>query len=379
MLLFVHVGGLFLLFLNFNKNYLLVESRWSTTTRKPTTATTTMPAPCYMPHECSWLERNQLELTKTLLCDRLSAKFDANEFVKNSARICLPKFSENFVELEVFFNKHTDTSRVILDNSFEMLNLTEILMSSYRIFNRFAGPTLNFSNLRGFRTSLALSIAYTSRLVFRNSEFEFFTSKDGRDVRLRSCEEYMKSIESADRIQSTFIVNEYKNENSIDIFFENPVFSTPVCPLVFRNAQFTKLIFSGLVNSYYKTNIIKFLRFPNKTTFNTSIGHLAVQTSFGLILDHELVHPALFANTTMFTFDGVIHAIHGDFFPAFSSLKEIVFNPKYFRTFVLDKGIEWMRTINEHLRVNLTNQKSVKSDINRMKIISFRFFFIFQL
>lgn len=107
---------------------------------------------------------------------------------------------------------------------------------------------------------------------------------------------------------------------------------------------------------------------------NSIIGHLEFSAFFGLTLDKRLVDVDIFANTSRFTFDGVIVSIESDLFSSFKNLKELVFNYKFLRECILRQGLEWMTGINRDVHVDMNNSTAVQMSYERIVRINFGVF-----
>ena len=103
-----------------------------------------------------------------------------------------------------------------------------------------------------------------------------------------------------------------------ELAFHNSAFKLPVCPIVFRNSRIHQLTLSGMANSFYKTNMIRFSNeTPGAQPLNASIKKFMVFNSFGLVLSRELMDERVFERTSELVFDGVLSSIHVEFFGAF--------------------------------------------------------------
>lgn len=335
---------------------------------------------CYLPTECDWYKDSRTIANAILFCEKLNARFYKNKLADKSGQICIPDLKKKvFFSVEVFFNRNVG-AKPILDNSFQLLNVSKhIVINNIVFFNDQFGPHIFFRNLRGFSVDLALEVPeYHNWFEFHNCEFSFFAGHSKN--RIKSCDEYRNSIdddESASR--KNFILNWASRdglEKKLELVFHNSLFKAPVCPLAFRKARIFELLFSGMINSYYKTNKIRFINeITSNETLDALIVKFSVQNSYGLILNDELISKSVFENTTEFLLDGMLNAIHDDFFVSFRKLKEISFNPKYFRDLVIKQGIEWLKAINQHIRVNLSDVNSMKSNMDNMVRIGFRLVF----
>ena len=137
----------------------------------------------------------------------------------------------------------------------------------------------------------------------------------------------------------------------------NTRFPEPICPLFFANSRLEYLKIHHLLNSYYKKNLLRFIK--NSSSYNQSIGinshikTLELNEFYGLDLD--LLNRDVFKDTNQFAFDGVIRSIENDVFKPFRDLTSIMFNPKVFLDLVRRQGIEWIKQANDDLHINITD------------------------
>lgn len=147
------------------------------------------------------------------------------------------------------------------------------------------------------------------------------------------------------------------------VSLSNSRFRTPVCPLLFENTKLGGLHITNLVKSYYKNNVIKYLKVNE--SINSQIRIYELENFYRLDLNRELINEIIFEKTPEFLFDGVINSIETDLFKSFVRLKSVEFNPVSFLEVVRKQGIKWIRSINYQLRVNLSDLKSVRNFMNK--------------
>ena len=118
------------------------------------------------------------------------------------------------------------------------------------------------------------------------------------------------------------------------------------CHFVFNgsNIEYLKLI--GLVDSFYKRNI---LTFSNHTfeNFTSVVKILELIKVENINVDFNLLNPQVLMNTTSIYIFGPINRIDGEIFNKLKGLNFISFNTRYFRKTMHKNGIEWIRAIKE--------------------------------
>ena len=317
---------------------------------------------CYFPDRCELIDFKEWHYQSYLICKSLNSKFDESRFNNNkSTKYTCEGY---FKKIELFtLIVYPERRNSILDNSFE----------SYKIFSHIRGRNEYFSfklilfDLKGFHVNLSLDFNLTLidriTIEFRNVDFDIYNN----DTLIRSCDEYEKYLSQRKR---KFLFRNFDPLYTLD--FYNSRFKTPICPLLFQDANYYHLQINDLIKSYYKTNVIQFLNYSGLfKPVNFTNSDFILKNFYGIDLDWKIVNDKLFMTTTDFLFDGAINSIQSDIFRPFKSLKRLKFNPLYLSSLVKRRGIEWIRSINHELRVNLSDDKSINQSIHLIKEIKF--------
>lgn len=314
---------------------------------------------CYFPDRCELIDFKEWHYQSYLVCKSLYSKFDETRFNNKSKYTCERYFRKSDLLTLIVY---PESKNSILDNSFE----------SYKIFDHTRGLSEYFSyklilfDLKGFHVNLALDLKLTSwnrlEIEFRNVDFDIYN-----DTLFQSCDEYEKDWTPTAR---KFLFKNFAPLYILD--FYNSRFKTPICPLLFRDTTFYQLQINDLIKSYYKTNVVQFLNYSSLyKPVNFTNSYFILSNFYGLDIDSKILNDKLFVLTSDFVFDGAINSIQSDIFRPFKSMKRLKFNPVYLSSLVKRRGIEWIKSINHGLRVNLSDNRSINQSIHLIKDIQF--------
>ena len=303
---------------------------------------------CGMPDGCEWETEKKNMMDEIFVCSKIY-----NNFNTTKCDLATKKYQYmGFMFFTLLFDEKS--KKIILNNSFQFYKFAHIIKAG--LFSK-----IKLVNLKGFDVNLALELSELADFEFYDIDFDFY-SRDNKII--RTCEEYKNSLDDI-WPPKKFIFN--ANSSSKMVYFTvkliNSQFRTPVCPLVFENTQLYGLWINNLVKSYYKKNVIKFLKVNR--SINCTIKNYQLENFYGLDISKELINEKIFEKTSKFQFDGVINSIQTDLFKSIESLKSIQFNPVHLLEIVRKQGIQWIKNINYQVRVNLSDFESVKTCINK--------------
>ena len=302
---------------------------------------------CGIPDGCEWVTKKQ-----TLIADQIfvCSKY-YNNFNITKCDLALKNYMH--IDLMVFTLLIDEKSkRSVLNNSFQFYKFVDIINPAF-------SARIKLVNLKGFDANMALELTNQAAIEFYDINFDFYT-RDNKII--RTCEEYTNSLDKWQHKKFIFNANSSNRSSSLIEHFKvclvNSQFRTAVCPLVFEDTRLGGLYINNLVNSYYKKNVIKFIKVNR--SINCTIKSYELESFYGLDLNKELINE-IFEKTSEFLFDGVINSIQPDLFKSFKNLKSLDFNPICFLEIVRKQGIGWINNINYHVKVNLSDIKSVKN------------------
>ena len=310
---------------------------------------------CGTPNGCKWLTKDKDHIIdEVFVCSEIY-----NNFNITKCDLATKKYQyKDLIILTLLFDEKIN--KPILNNSFQMYKFADIIKPGL-------SSMIKLVNLKGFDVNLALELSDFAGFEFYDIDFDFYNSRDKTII--RTCEEYKSSLNQWPQKKFIFNASSSSLIEYHKVSLSNSKFRTPVCPLLFENTKLDGLHITNLVKSYYKNNVIKYLKVNE--SINSEIRIYELENFYRLDLNRELVNEIIFEKTPEFLFDGVINSIETDLFRSFERLKSIEFNPVSFLEVVRKQGIKWIRSINYQLKVNLSDLKSVKSFMSKSVEIKF--------
>ena len=222
---------------------------------------------------------------------------------------------------------------------------------------------INFMNLNGFELDFANEQnEFSQKLAadfFRfqciKCKIEFYSN--GRHI--KKCEDILDSnndfIRSLFQIQS--LVQRFDSEYILTIIHSE--FKTPLCPLLFKNSDIYNFNLIGLTDTFYKRNI---LSVENRTfdDLNSTIYYMSIDNAEKISIDSNLLNPSVFKNLKVILFSGSFNKIDGNSLNVLKELHQIMILKQDYRDIIHKNGIKWIRDLNAHLAVNLSNFEELK-------------------
>ena len=249
-----------------------------------------------------------------------------------------------------------DTS--ILEKRINMFNMLILFKTM------FLEHSINFANLNGFdlnlinddlkKSSFRGNPIATKKIFCVGCKIDFYLDQN----RINTCEDILGSNESAE-IGSFFQL--YKltfspiSDSFIDINLLNSRYITPLCPLVFNNSVIRSFEITSLVNTFYKKNVLTFSQLnSSKYVVNSDIKMLVLNKIQEIDLDLQLLNPLVFRQLHLIYATGSIRYIDKNVFKSFENLECINFETDHFRKIVHNSRIEWIKSINQNVKINMT-------------------------
>lgn len=148
-------------------------------------------------------------------------------------------------------------------------------------------------------------------------------------------------------------------------------FPRSTCPLFFMNTTFYVLEIRFMINTFYKTNVLNFETLNrNSTTARGTLEKLWVEKIEKIRVDSSLLNELLFENVRSIHLYGEIGSIESNVFKLLKNLIKLEFDVSFFKQLIHQRnGIQWMRSINEDLNVNVSNATQVDFYIERIFMI----------
>ena len=267
----------------------------------------------------------------------------------------------------------------ILDKRFNITNmffLFDHISSGYRIdllhlkgfdLNLMAEDFSSYENLKLYRANQVLTI----RLF--GCKMTFYIDKK----KMNSCEDILASIStevvSILQIRKMFVFSPsiyFHEYEYIDIALINNQFISPLCPLVFNNSRIYNLRINALTNTFYKRNILTFSKLnSSKYMVNSDVTNLFLSKVQEIDIDSQLLNPLVFAKLTTLYARGTIRYIEKEAFKSFENLVVFRFYSNNFRKIIHKNGIEWIKSINQDIKINMTDPSQVYNNGYRIKRI----------
>lgn len=227
-------------------------------------------------------------------------------------------------------------STIMFDTRFDFLN-------PIKYFNSFSNVSfdIRFRFLSGFKAnalsetvidefhSTGITNKNIFNLFFFKSNFDFY---DNAGKLIESCQDLVAdanftSIDPRSVFQIASILELY------EIHFKACQFRTRTCPLMFRYTQLYSLVFTKMVNTYIKTNVLKFSfesqqqQLSNKTDIelNSNITQLLLNRVYNIDLDSNLLNKDVFSKVRLISIDGIVNSVQVNVFESFKELKKLEF------------------------------------------------------
>ena len=264
----------------------------------------------------------------------------------------------------------------ILDKQFSILNM--FYLFKHILYNQ--KYSINLYNLKGFD----LNIMAEDLIVHRNidyyidaEEINFFGCKMNfydNEKKINTCEDILGSNNS--QVLSIFqiyktMVSDLKTVNGNSIMrLINIQFISSLCPLVFNNSRIPDLQINALANTFYKRNILTFSKLDSsKYMVNSDVKNLYLTDIQEINIDSQFLNPLVFAKLAFFYVRGTIRNIEKEVFKSLENLELLSFDSNSFRKIIHKNGIEWIKSINKDIKINITNPSEIYNKRYHIKII----------
>ena len=108
-----------------------------------------------------------------------------------------------------------------------------------------------------------------------------------------------------------------------------------------------------MVNTFFKKNVLSFHN-HNVSYLNFDIPVLIFIKPYMIDLDLIILNPHVFNQLYSLELNGVIRKIETDVFKPFKNLKFVFFNYEFSKQLFETQGIEWIKSINSEIRIDLS-------------------------
>lgn len=233
---------------------------------------------------------------------------------------------------------------------------------------------LEFQFIRGFDIDL-FDYIHNQKLIFKNTtitnlklsncDFNFYSG----DKKMKTCGDFYNTNPKSIFQLATVILNREGEEGKL-VYIYLSGDNSLICPLVFKNVKLGYLYIVG-ENSYFSRRVMRFSNESNFTDLNFYITTLSIQIN-NIELDFAFLNPTVFEKVNALILFGRIKSIDRNVLGSFKRVKNINFLSVYFRSLLHNEhGIEWIKSINSGLNVNLTNDTNFIAHLRETKFIYF--------
>lgn len=128
----------------------------------------------------------------------------------------------------------------------------------------------------------------------------------------------------------------------------------PICPISFSNVRITELNVFGLINTYYKRNILTFLDMSKEiTNINSQISSVKL---FGIKvqLNRQIINEYVFNQTFQISLGGEFTAIEMGTFKSMKNLRILKLEAQLCRM-LFQRGIKWMLDLNPNVKIDFNS------------------------
>ena len=318
---------------------------------------------CNLPNDClietKKYEFNQFGYEKfecTSNCEVIKCKplkdyelrFSENEFMYNKSSKCFinrEHYKDDEYTDEILF-EWPKKELIILEKSFEYSNLIDY--STY-----FSSVSITFLNLKGFdliltdrNNSIVEANPNLIQISCVSCKIDFYTNRN----LIKSCEDINSNIMSIFQIEIK------------QIAIDSSEFPNSLCPLVFKNSNIFALFLIGLVDTFYKRNVLSFTDDVFQD-LDSSIQYLFLEKVENINLDLKLLNPYVFKDVYNIQIRGSVKTIDKNIFKELNRLQSIDFEPAYFRKMIHQNGIDWIKEINRNLTFNFSSKDTINEII----------------
>lgn len=239
----------------------------------------------------------------------------------------------------------------------------EILKYVYTI-----SAKINFKGIKGVNMQSPVKLntysLYYLVIEIENSNFNVF---DSQNKILTTCQDFNHLNMTGQHLFSWNISQSILW--SAKITFLNTRFKRPICELVFKHTSLKEIDFGRVYESFFKKSIPQFIEQSKYEYLNSSFDHLKVD-SYEIILDSRILNKKIFQNLSGVEVLGRLDSIQYDIFIPFKKLTSLYFEYLCFERLTKTQSLDWMRSINTELYVNLSNSTQIEESLSRLCAIT---------
>jgi hypothetical protein len=302
---------------------------------------------CHLPEKCRLENVDPSAIWCDINNDTYEFKFKQPTPVIITGEKCDINGYKHFPQTIIF--RWTTKDLSILDEQF---NFTNVI--SYFNYFKFAGRfEAHFWNLKGFDIEMLknLNSSETSpdlSIYLANCPLDFYHKRR----RINSCQDIIDS--NLTDIESIFQIKTGYNGFPSAFRLQNVEYKRSICPLIFSNSQIKLFRLEGLVDTFYKKNVLSFSNDAFKNLIS-EIKNLEILKAQNIKLDLNLFHASVFKFTEDINIaNGWLNSINENAFKGLDNLKYIRIGSSVFRKINHKQGINWIRQINQGVDLNVS-------------------------
>ena len=291
-----------------------------------------------LPKGCSFVSKSG-QANIQIVCDRFrDLTFDFLLRKENAT---------DYQKLDTVYTLHFHLIRsTILDMQLNNNNFIKTILS-----NETEIRTLVFNNIKGFEINMFDSVydstkfwdkSYKLELNFINTKLDFYSG----DKLIRNCEEYLEE-------EKHLRYSLFEAMQMSSVHFIKTTYKTPICTLAFNRANIPEISWYSLIDTFMKTNLLKFVESNSNVFFESYIEKANLYVN-NVGIDETLLHLNVFKEIFQIFIEGEIKYIQNNLFGGnnFQKLQLIYIFIHEFKRLSHKQGIEWIKNINENVSIN---------------------------
>lgn len=211
-------------------------------------------------------------------------KFDLNTWLDTGQfKLCNRSIINNYLHIQ--FPK-----RFVLNKDFNLQDLFEFLLRFWDSFSVY------LINLRTVELDLGIIqyFKYFTEFLEDSEDYELFFYNVRFDFRVNNSVKTCQELIDSKVIVINSIFQIFPRNKFIEMLWLNPVFVRPLCPAVFWRTRWSFLIMTGVINSFYKRNVLEFTN-HSIDYLDSTILNVEFFRCENLELDTKLFNPSVFA------------------------------------------------------------------------------------
>jgi hypothetical protein len=137
------------------------------------------------------------------------------------------------------------------------------------------------------------------------------------------------------------------NSKILFLLISNTIYSSKVCPFIFKNALIQELYLNQIKTSFVNSNILSFNKIENTADLNTIVLHVDFSL-YRIYFDENLLNLGIFKYIQSLQIDGVINGIQNDLFKSFTNIKVLRIQTQHVKKLFATNN-KWFEYLNNDL------------------------------